>query len=192
MRPIWLRLGLGLLAVFNLFTGIWAIYDPEGWWESFPGFGHEWVSAYGAYNEHLVRDVGGFFLGFGVLFLLAAIFVEKRFAIGSVIAWLCFATPHLIFHMGDRGTLSDSDNLLSLEALAFEVALPILLLVAISRTDFRTREQRETQAWDDETMTTLKEDWVPPPGEPSDVNVADDERADRAERDGAPDSEKND
>jgi hypothetical protein len=172
VRTIWVRAGLVVLAALNIFTGVWAIYDPAGWWETFPGFGHAWVSGFGAYSEHLVRDVGGFFLGFGILFLLAAIFLEKRFAIASQVAWLCFAVPHLVYHMGEQGTLSDADNLLSLEALAFEVALPILLLVAISRTDFRTRSQREAQAWDDEAMTTLKEDWVPPPGEPSAVNVS--------------------
>jgi hypothetical protein len=168
-----LRLGLGFLSVTNLYTGLWAVYDPQGWWDNFPGFGRAWVSAFGAYSEHLVRDVGGFFLAFGVLFLLAAIFLEKRFAISSQVAWLCFAAPHLIYHMGERGTLSDSDNLLSLEALAFQVALSILLLVGIARTDFRTRDQREADAWDAESMTTLKEGWVPPPGEPSDASDVD-------------------
>jgi hypothetical protein len=158
MSKIWLRIGLFLLGALNAFTGVWAVIDPRGWWDDFPGFGHSWVSGFGAYSEHLVRDVGGFFLGFGILFLIAAFFLEKRLAIASQIAWLCFAVPHLIYHMGERGTLSDSDNLLSLEALAFEVALPILLLVAAARTDFRTREEREAAAWDDTTMETLRED----------------------------------
>jgi len=182
-----IRVGLGVLAASSLFTGLWAVYDPEGWWEGFPGFGRAWVSAYGEYSEHLVTDVGGFFVAFGVLFLLAAIFLEKRFAISTQIAWLCFAAPHLIYHMGERGTLSDSDNLLSLEALAFHVALPILLLVAISRTDFRTRDEREADAWDRESMTTLKEGWVPPPGEPSDEATS----AESA-RDGVDERENND
>lgn len=142
MSTIWVRAGLFFLSVSNVFTGVWAVMEPEGWWESFPGFGHEWVSAFGAYSEHLVRDVGAFFLAFGVLFLIATFFLEKRFAVATQIAWLCFAVPHLIYHMGERGTLSDSDNLLSLEALAVQVAIPILLLVAIARTDFRTKEER--------------------------------------------------
>jgi hypothetical protein len=174
---------MGFLSISNLYAGLWAVYDPQGWWEKFPGFGRAWVSGFGAYSEHLVRDVGGFFLAFGVLFLLAAIFLEKRLAIASQVAWLCFAAPHLVYHMRERGTLSDSDNLLSLEALAFQVALPILLLVGISRTDFRTRDEREAAAWDHESMTTLKEGWVPPPGEPSDMS-------DKDERDDAPDPEK--
>lgn len=154
----WLRLGIGLLAVSNLFTGGWAVFDPAGWWESFPGFGHAWVRAFGAYSEHLVRDVGAFFLAFGVLFLLAAIYLEKRLAIASQVSWLFFAGPHLAYHMSEQGTLTDSDNLLSLEALAFQVALSILLLVLIARTDFRTREEREAQSWDEATMQTLRED----------------------------------
>ena len=172
---LWLRVGMGVLSIQNLYAGAWAIYDPQGWWESFPGFGRAWVSGFGEYSEHLVRDVGGFFLAFGVLFLLAAIFLEKRFAIASQVAWLFFATPHLVYHLGEQGSLSDADNLLSLEALAFQVALPILLLVAISRTDFRTRAEREAQTWDEKTMMTLREDWVPPPGEPSHVKVDDED-----------------
>jgi hypothetical protein len=157
-----LRLGIGLLAASNLFTGGWAVLDPRGWWESFPGFGHAWVSAFGAYSEHLVRDAGAFFLAFGVLFLIAAIFLEKRLAIAAQVSWLCFAAPHLVYHMTEQGTLSDADNLLSLEALASVVALPILLLVAIARTDFRTRAEREAQTWDDETMMSLRDDPVEP------------------------------
>jgi hypothetical protein len=171
-----LRLGIALLAASNLFTGGWAVYDPKGWWESFPGFGHAWVSAFGAYSEHLVRDVGAFFLAFGVLFLLAAVFLEKRLAIASQVSWLCFAAPHLAYHMTEQGTLSDSDNLLSLEALAFVVAVPILLLVVIARTDFRTREEREAQAWDDESMQTLRED-TPAGGGSRDARGAEREEA---------------
>jgi hypothetical protein len=144
MKPIWVRIGLFVLCVSNVFTGVWAVMDPRGWWDSFPGFGHAWVSGFGAYSEHLVRDVGGFFLGFGVLFLIATFFLEKRLAVASLISWLFFAVPHLVYHMSEQGTLSDADNLLSLEALAFVVALPILILVAITRTDFRNRDERET------------------------------------------------
>ena len=136
MKSTWLRAGLWILAIINLFTGVWASVDPEGWWESFPGFGHAWVIGFGGYNEHLIRDVGGFFLAFGILFALAAIYLEKRLAGGALFAWLFFAVPHLTFHLRNRGDLSSTDNLLSLEALAFEVALPILLLVLIPRTRF--------------------------------------------------------
>lgn len=165
MRTIWVRIGLFLLAVTNIFTGVWAVMDPRGWWDSFPGFGHAWVSGFGAYSEHLVRDVGGFFLGFGVLFLIATFFLEKRFAVASQIAWLCFAIPHLIYHMSERGTLSDSDNLLSLEALAFMVALPILLLVAIARTDFRPRAERDVAGPEENEFWADKRE----PGDPDET-----------------------
>ncbi|HEY7874001.1 MAG TPA: hypothetical protein VIG64_02645 [Actinomycetota bacterium] len=158
MRTIWVRIGLFILAVMNIFTGAWAVWDPRGWWDTFPGFGHAWVSGFGEYSEHLVRDVGGFFLGFGVLFLIATFFLEKRLAIASQFAWLFFAVPHLVYHMGERGTLSDSDNLLSLEALASQVALSILILVAISRTDFRSRAQVATEEWYETENSTLRDD----------------------------------
>jgi hypothetical protein len=140
VKPTWLRIGLAFLAATNIFTGFWASVDPEGWWESFPGFGHAWIIGFGSYNEHLVRDVGGFFLAFGILFALAAIFLEKRFAGATMLAWLFFAAPHLAFHMRNRGNLSSSDNLLSLEALALEVAIPVILLILLPRIDFAPDE----------------------------------------------------
>lgn len=136
MSTAWLRAGLIVLAAVNVFTGFWASVDPAGWWKSFPGFGHAWVIGFGSYNEHLVRDVGGFFLAFGVLFALAAVFLDRRFGGAALVAWLFFAIPHLAFHLRNRGSLSSSDNLLSLEGLAFEVALPVVLLALIPRMRF--------------------------------------------------------
>lgn len=133
MRQGWLRGGLIFLAAINVFTGFWASVDPDGWWESFPGFGHAWVIGFGSYNEHLVRDVGGFFLAFGILFALAAMFLEKRFAGAALAAWLFFAAPHLAFHLRNRGNLSNTDNLLSLEGLAVEVVVPVILLILLPR-----------------------------------------------------------
>jgi hypothetical protein len=151
MKSKWLRGGLAFLAVLNIGTGFWASVDPGGWWSSFPGFGHAWVIGFGSYNEHLVRDVGGFFLAFGVLFALAAIFLEKRFAGASLLAWLFFAVPHLAFHLRNRGNLSSSDNLLSLEGLALEVAIPVILLIMLPRINVApaktaTREETSDQA----------------------------------------------
>jgi hypothetical protein len=125
--------GLTLLAVINVFTGFWASVDPDGWWSSFPGFGHAWVIGFGSYNEHLVRDVGGFFLAFGVLFAIAAIYLSKRLAGAALGAWLFFAAPHLAFHLRNRGELSSTDNLLSLEGLAVEVIIPVVLLILLPR-----------------------------------------------------------
>jgi hypothetical protein len=135
MRPVWLRAGLFVLGAINIGTGFWASVDPESWWDSFPGFGHSWVSAFGPFNEHLVRDVGGLFLAFGVLFVLASFFLDKRFAGSALVAWLFFAIQHLVFHLRERGSLSSSDNLLSIEGLAFEVALPVFLLLMLPRID---------------------------------------------------------
>lgn len=136
MKPTGLRVGLAFLAVVNIFTGFWASVDPDGWWRSFPGFGHAWVIGFGSYNEHLVRDVGGFFLAFGVLFAVATMVLEKRLAGASLLAWLFFAVPHLAFHLRNQGNLSSSDNLLSLEGLAVEVAIPVILLILLPRIHF--------------------------------------------------------
>ena len=133
MRPGWLRGGLIVMSAINIFTGFWASVDPDGWWKSFPGFGHAWVVGFGVYNEHLVRDVGGFFLAFGILFALAVMYLEKRLAGAALLAWLFFALPHLAFHVRNRGTLSNADNALSLAGLALEVLIPFVLLMLLPR-----------------------------------------------------------
>src|ERR671921_197368 len=58
-----LRIGIAVLALTPALVGIWATVTPRGFYDDFPGGGHSWVSAVGAYDEHLVRDVGALYLG---------------------------------------------------------------------------------------------------------------------------------
>ncbi|MGI8553828.1 MAG: hypothetical protein ACR2PL_24020, partial [Dehalococcoidia bacterium] len=61
------RVGVLILALGLVSTGLWALGAPNSWYATFPGLGHAWVAALGPYNEHLARDVGAALLGFGVL-----------------------------------------------------------------------------------------------------------------------------
>src|SRR4051794_38194280 len=74
----WLRGGLAVLAVTPAFVGIWATISPRGFYDQFPGGGHHWVSAVGAYDEHLVRDVGALYLGSLVLLAFAFAWLQRR------------------------------------------------------------------------------------------------------------------
>jgi hypothetical protein len=61
------RIGMGVLAVFQLAIGLWAVLDPSGWFRNFPGFGDRLVvAAGGAFNEHLATDAGAAFVATGV------------------------------------------------------------------------------------------------------------------------------
>lgn len=99
------RWGLLFLSGSALYPGVWGLFAPESFFRDFPGFGFSWVQDLPPYNEHLVRDVGAFFLAFGVLFLGAAVIMDRRLTQVVLSAWLVFAVPHLIFHLADSDVL---------------------------------------------------------------------------------------
>ena len=56
---------MGLIQVAD---GIYALFFPRSFYGDFP-LGRGWVEALPAYNEHLVRDVGGLFLATGAVLI---------------------------------------------------------------------------------------------------------------------------
>jgi hypothetical protein len=132
------RVGLVLLAVPALYTGIWAVMDPHGWFASYPGFGHHWTAAYGTFNQHLATDTGAGFIAIGVPVLYAAIRMTKPLIRMALVVYLAFSIPHLIFHLVDHGpSLAGLDKALSLGLLIGAVAVPAVVLVMTTR--MRTR-----------------------------------------------------
>jgi hypothetical protein len=132
-RRRFLRVCLLLLTLQAGVVGIWALLWPEQFFRDFPGFGRAWVGALGPYNEHLVRDVGGLYVGWMILFGWAAVTLDRVLLKVVMLAWLPFAVAHLIFHLSDAGRLTGSDQVLSIAALAIAVVLPILVLSRIRR-----------------------------------------------------------
>jgi nucleoside-diphosphate-sugar epimerase len=101
-RPVRALLGLG--AATGLLVGLWAQFRPRSFYDSFPGFGRTWVAVDGPYNEHLVRDVGGFNLAMAVVALVALVSLSRTttraFAWATVVAGGPHATYHLL-HLDD-------------------------------------------------------------------------------------------
>jgi AhpD family alkylhydroperoxidase len=123
-------LGLGLVQTVN---GLWALLAPRSFYEDFPPGRGGWVSALPAYNEHLLRDVGGLFLATGFLLLVAAFRLERRLVWVSLVAWLLFALPHTIYHLFNLEPYDTTDAVGNVIALALTVALPAALLVLLAR-----------------------------------------------------------
>jgi hypothetical protein len=84
---------------------------------------------WGPYNEHLVSDYGAMNLAMGVLLVAAAVFLERRLLLVSLVAWLAYAMPHFVFHLGQVHHFSPFDNLMQLGALGFVVLLPLVLFL---------------------------------------------------------------
>ena len=136
MRDLWLRVGLGLLAVAAADVGVWALAAPRSFYEDFPGGGRSWVSAVGPYNEHMVRDIGGLNLALAFLLVVAAVLLERRLVIVALAAYLVNAVPHFIFHVSHMDELSTGDQVGQTVSLALGVLLPLALLpLARARRD---------------------------------------------------------
>jgi alkylhydroperoxidase family enzyme len=117
-----------LLALPQALIGIWALLAPAGWFETFPGAGHNWLPAYGAYNEHLATDVGATFVALGLLLLGAALYLERRLVQVALVAYLAFEIPHFIYHLGADDALASGDRIASAVTLALTVVLAVALL----------------------------------------------------------------
>ena len=129
-----LQIGLLLLAVTSISSGLWALFLPRPFYEDFPLPGWDWVSTLGPYNEHLVTDYGALNLALGVLMVGAAVFLERRLVQVSLVAWLAYAAPHFVFHLGQVHHFSPFHNLAQLSALGFVVLLPLVLLFLTNAT----------------------------------------------------------
>jgi hypothetical protein len=127
------RICVVVLALQAGVVGVWALFGPEQFFSDFPGFGRAWVGALGPYNEHLVRDVGGLYVGWMVLFSWVAVTLDRVVLKIVMLAWLPFAIAHLIFHLSAAGRLDGSDQVLSITGLAIAVVLPIIVLSRIRR-----------------------------------------------------------
>jgi hypothetical protein len=143
-RKSLVRGGLVVVAVTPAWVGLWAEIAPRSFYGSFPGAGRHWVAALGAYDEHLVRDVGALELGMLVLLVIAAITLERTLVQAALIAYACASLPHFVYHLTTLDRLPALDNAASLAGLALNVALPIGLLYAIRRA--RPGEARKPAA----------------------------------------------
>lgn len=128
------RFALGLLFASSLLIGLTATVIPRTFYEDFPFVAH-WVNLLPPYNEHLVTDVGGLYLGFAVLFAWATRTLERTLTRAVCVGWLLTASLHLIFHAGHLKGFSTADAVGELASLSFLAGAPILALWA-SRTDF--------------------------------------------------------
>lgn len=128
-NPSLVRASLALLFVSALLIGLTAFAFPKGFYDDFPFLTH-WVNLLPPYNEHLVTDVGGLYLGFAVLFAWAARTLDRTLSRAVCAAWLLTASAHLIFHAGHLDGFSAADAVAELTALALLLVPPVLVLWA--------------------------------------------------------------
>lgn len=127
-----IRVALGVVAAIQLFDGVYALFAPVSFYEDFP-LGRGWVEALPAYNEHLVRDVGGLFLATGAFLLAAAWTLERRLVAVAAGSFLLFSVPHTIYHFLNLGPYDTADVIGNVIGLLATVALPVWVLFELRR-----------------------------------------------------------
>ncbi len=111
------RGALGYLLATGLVVGAWALGWPRAFYDSFPGFGHAWVSPDGPYNGHLVRDVGAAYLTFAALAGLALVRPGRVTPSAVGFATLVFNVAHLAYHATHLAMYAPVDRALNVAAL---------------------------------------------------------------------------
>lgn len=115
-------------------VGLQAAFGPRSFYDDFP-FGRGWIRADGgAYNEHLVRDVGAFFLAMAVLTAWA---VRRRaMALPIGVAWIVQGVLHLWYHLGNLDGLDGADRVGMVVSL-FTFPLLACIVLVTERSEIR-------------------------------------------------------
>jgi hypothetical protein len=121
--PTSARVALGFLLGSALVIGLTAALAPRTFYDDFPFLAH-WVELLPPYNEHLVTDVGGLYLGFAVLFAWAAWTLERTLVRAVCVAWLLTATLHLAFHASHLEGFGTGDAVAEIASLALLLVPP--------------------------------------------------------------------
>jgi hypothetical protein len=125
------RCALSLLFGAALLIGLTATFFPRSFYEDFPFLAH-WVNLLPPYNEHLVTDVGGLYLGFAVLFAWAVWTLAPTLVRAVSVAWLLTAGLHLVFHAHHLDGFGSADAIAELVTLAFLLAPAPIAIWAVA------------------------------------------------------------
>ena len=93
-----LQVALWSLAAMSALTGAPAAFAPQTFYDSFPA-GLSFVSKLPPYNQHLITDVGGFYLAFTFLFVWCALIPRRAAIVPIALAWIGVQTLHTGYHM---------------------------------------------------------------------------------------------
>jgi hypothetical protein len=114
---------LRLLAVSCLLTGAYALGAPHSFYRHVIG-----VHLLGPYNEHLLSDVGGFYLGFALVFAIAVRAPAPELVRASCAGFAVTQGAHFIWHALNLEPLTLGQGAAQTVLLALFLALPLGVL----------------------------------------------------------------
>jgi hypothetical protein len=127
--PAVARIALAILLISTASIGLVAAFAPHTFYDDFPFLRH-WVELLPPYNEHLVTDVGGLYLGFAVIFAWAARTLQPTLVRAVCTAWLLTAALHLGFHATHLDNFDTGDAIGQIASLAFLLVPPPIAIWA--------------------------------------------------------------
>ena len=126
------RLVLAYLALAALTVGIPASVAPRTFYDHFPFVTH-WVDLLPPYNAHLISDVGGLQLAFGLLFAYGAARPARALVVPVCAAWSVSQALHLIFHLTHLDGFGVGDAIAEIATLTTITLLPAVPIVLLRR-----------------------------------------------------------
>lgn len=130
------RAGMAVLCALDILVGGWALLAPMAFHQSFPGGPFHWISPFGAFNMHLIADVGGAYLMMAVLLAVALARPERGTSVLALVAVAVQAVLHLGWHLNHLGMITVTGTLNTtgfLVVLTVALALPLALLIPARR-----------------------------------------------------------
>ena len=128
-RPVLARGALALLCGYCLFIGLTAAIFPRTFYDDFPFLAH-WVELLPPYNEHLITDVGGLYLGFAVVTGIAAWRPERLLVVAVSAGFLTVAVLHVAYHATHLSGFDAVDGVAEIATLASLLIPPCVAIWA--------------------------------------------------------------
>lgn len=123
------RLATAILAATALLVGGYAELAPRTFYDRFPISSHPWIAPTGAYDEHLIRDVGSAYLALFVLSGWGLLRRSRETTVLTGAVWATFSIPHLAFHLAHLDEFRTADRIGNVVTLGGTVVLSLMLLV---------------------------------------------------------------
>lgn len=128
-----IRICLALLGLSALALAIPASFAPEDFYTDYPFF-TALVSLLPPYNEHLVTDIGGMYLGFGIMFIWAVFKPSRQLILPLCVAWIIAQSLHFAFHVGHLTGFTTTEAAIQQIGLGLYILVAIFPIVMLRRT----------------------------------------------------------
>ncbi|MFC6156978.1 hypothetical protein [Kribbella jiaozuonensis] len=122
----YVRTVLWILAVMELVLGLWLTIVPKTFYDHVPTV--NWTPPY---SDHLFHDFGGASLGLGIVLTAAAVRLDRFWTVIALVAYLAYAGPHLVFHLGH---LEGDEHALSIGLAVILTLMVVLPITALAGT----------------------------------------------------------